>query len=143
MAGRFNGKVAIVTGAASGIGKAIARQLAAEGAKVLVADRNRAGTEEVAATIVANGGTALAHEVNVADPIEVEAMVARTAHTYGGLHLAVNNAGITAATADYPLDAWRQIIDVDLSGVFYCLKYELSASASWSRKAKTTSHTSL
>jgi NAD(P)-dependent dehydrogenase (short-subunit alcohol dehydrogenase family) len=126
----FSGKVAIVTGGGSGIGAAVAMQLAAGGAKVLVADRNLAGAEAVAAAVKAAGGTAIAHEIDVADPIEVEAMVDTAVREFGGLHLAVNNAGIggpSAATADYPLDGWKNVIDINLNGVFYGMKYEITA----------------
>lgn len=126
----FQGKTAIVTGGGSGIGAAIARQLAASGASVVVADKDKAGADEVTQTITAAEGKAVAYEVNVADAIEVEAMVEFTNRTYGGLHLAVNNAGIggpSAPTADYPLDGWERVINVNLNSVFYCLKYEIPA----------------
>src|SRR5687767_10551582 len=113
MGSEFSGKAALVTGGGSGIGAAVARQLGAAGAKVLVADRNLEGAEDVAASINAAGGTAVAHEVDVADAIEVEAMVDAALRAFGGLHLAVNNAGIggpSAPTADYPLDGWHNVI---------------------------------
>ncbi|RYE46637.1 MAG: SDR family oxidoreductase [Hyphomicrobiales bacterium] len=126
----FEGKVAIVTGAASGIGAAIARALAADGAKVLVADLDPEGADDVARAIQASGGTARAHEVNVADAVEVEAMVEAARSAFGGLHLAVNNAGIggpAALTGEYPLDGWHKVIDINLNGVFYGMRYQLPA----------------
>lgn len=126
----FKGKVAVVTGAASGIGAAIARALAADGAKVLVADLDLAGAEQVANAIKVSGGTARAHEVNVADAVEVEAMVDAAKAAFGGLHLAVNNAGIggpAAITGEYPLDGWHKVIDINLNGVFYGMRYQLPA----------------
>ena len=126
----FTGKVAIVTGAASGIGTAIARQLAQGGAKVVVADLALARAETVAQEITAAGGTAAAFEINVADAIEVSAMVDFAVKRFGGLHLAVNNAGIggpAAPVADYPLEGWHQVLNVNLNGAFYGLKYEIPA----------------
>ena len=130
MTGKFKGKSAIVTGGGSGIGAAIAKELGRGGASVLVADRNLAGAEAVAKAIEAGSGRAIAHEVDVADAAAVEAMVSAAVTAFGGLHLAVNNAGIggpSAATADYPLDGWHQVINVNLNGVFYGMKYEIAA----------------
>lgn len=126
----FDGKSAIVTGGGSGIGAEIARELAAEGARVLVADLSARTAEAVAAEITAAGGTAEGFAVDVADPRQADAMVARAVELWGGLDLAVNNAGVGGAIApvgEYPLDGWKQVIDVNLNGVFYCLRYELAA----------------
>jgi NAD(P)-dependent dehydrogenase (short-subunit alcohol dehydrogenase family) len=126
----FAGKVAIVTGGGSGIGEACAKDLASRGGKVVVADSNIAGAERVAAEIAKAGGVAKAFKVDVANAREVEALVRYAVSTYGGLHVAVNNAGIGGPQmpiADYPLDGWQHIIDVNLSSVFYGLKYEIPA----------------
>jgi len=126
----FKDKVAIVTGAASGIGAAVARALAADGAKVLLADLDISGADVIAAEIRAAGGVASTIQTNVADAIEVEAMVEAARRTYGGLHLAVNNAGIggpSAPTGDYPLEGWQKVIDTNLNSVFYGLRYEIPA----------------
>lgn len=127
---RFETKVALVTGGASGLGEAVALQLAKEGAKVLVADLDASGAEAVVRAIEKAGGIASPFELNVADPMEVEAMVSFAERTYGALHLAVNNAGIggpSAPTGDYPLDGWQKVIDVNLNAVFFCTKYEITA----------------
>jgi len=126
----FAGKVAIVTGAASGIGAAVAELLAAGGASVLVADHDAEGANAVAERIENAGGTALAHRVDVSDPEAVGAMVDAAVERFGGLHLAVNNAGIGGALAplaDQPLDAWHKVIAVNLNGVFYSMRHEIPA----------------
>lgn len=126
----FEGRTAIVTGAGSGIGTAVAQELAERGAIVVVADLDREAAEAVAAAIRADGGTAHAFAADVSDAAAVERMVAFAVETTGGLHLAVNNAGIggpSEPTADYPLDGWHKVIDVNLNGVFYGMKYEIAA----------------
>jgi len=126
----FDGKVAIVTGGGSGIGEAIVKELAAEGAKVVVADRDQTGIERVVAAVKVTGGIASGFAIDVANAEQNAAMVAFAEKTYGGLHLAVNNAGIggpAAQTGDYPLDGWKTVIDTNLNGVFYGLRYEIPA----------------
>ena len=130
MAYDFIGKVAIVTGAASGIGAAIAKALARDGASVVLADLDVRGADDIAAEIKAAGGKATVSETNVAHAAEVEALVETAKRTYGGLHLAVNNAGIggpSAPTGEYPLDGWQKVIDTNLNSVFYGMRYEIPA----------------
>ncbi len=126
----FTNKVAIVTGGASGIGAAISRELAESGAKVVVADMDTEAMDRMTDEIGKSGGTASAFEVDVSDAASVEKMVAFAESRFGGLHLAVNNAGIggpSEQTADYPLEGWHKVMDVNLNGVFYCVKYEIAA----------------
>ncbi|KKC36622.1 short-chain dehydrogenase [Devosia epidermidihirudinis] len=126
----FDGKVAFVTGGASGIGEAVARQLAARGAKVVVADLKLETGQKVVDAITAAGGTAVAIAVDVGQPDQLEKAIQFTVDTYGALHLAVNNAGIAGAgkpTADYTLEEWRKVVDIDLNSVFYSTKYEIPA----------------
>lgn len=126
----FAGKVAFVTGAASGIGEAVAKQLAERGAKVVVADLKRDAAQKVVDAIKAAGGEAAAVAVDVGQADAVESAVQFTVDTFGKLDLAVNNAGIGGAAAplgDYTLDDWHKVIDVNLHSVFYSMKYEIAA----------------
>lgn len=128
----FAKKVALVTGAGSGIGAAVSRRLAEEGATVAVADVNADAAHGVAAEICSAGGTAYPFVVDVADAAAVENLVGSVVKACGGLHLAVNNAGVDGVrrvTADYPIDDWKRLIDVNLNGVFYCMKYQIAAMA--------------
>jgi NAD(P)-dependent dehydrogenase (short-subunit alcohol dehydrogenase family) len=121
------GKVALVTGAGSGIGRATALVFAREGASVLVADRDADGGKETVELVGAAGGTADFHQVDVTDDAQVRDMVAAAVARFGGLHCAHNNAGITQAPT--PLheitdDAWNTMIAIDLTSVFLCLRHE-------------------
>ncbi len=126
--GQFEEKVVLVTGAASGIGRAAAKLFADEGAKVVVADIDRPGADATVELIRAEGGDATAVTVDVADATSVAAMVTATVDAYGGLDVALNNAGIVGAgvdIADMDDDVWQRGIDVMLTGVFLCLKHEI------------------
>jgi NAD(P)-dependent dehydrogenase (short-subunit alcohol dehydrogenase family) len=122
MMGRLENKVAVITGAASGIGRATARRFAAEGASVVVADFDDQHGSEVAAEI---GG--LFVKVNVADQDSVVALYDQTAEVYGGIDVLFNNAGISPADDDSilttGLDAWKRVQDVNLTSVYLCCKY--------------------
>ncbi|MFE9180004.1 SDR family NAD(P)-dependent oxidoreductase [Streptomyces sp. NPDC007126] len=129
-AAEFAGRTALVTGAASGIGLATARRLGAGGANVVVADFNAEGAEKAAADLTAQGVRAAAVELDVTRPESVEAAVAFAVDTYGGLDLAVNNAGIggpSAPTGEYDVEAYQRVIRTNLDGVFYSMRYELPA----------------
>jgi len=124
--GNLNDKVAFVTGAGSGIGKAIALLYAKEGAKVVVSDINDAHGQSVTDEIQASGGEAIYVRANTAVPQEVEALVAKTVERYGRLDIACNNAGIGGAVnlgAEQSIEDWKTIIDINLNGVFYGCKY--------------------
>ncbi len=126
----FADKTAIVTGAASGIGAAVARELAALGARVVVSDLDQSACERVAAEITGAAGTAWGHAADVADPQANADLVAFAEAQTGALHLAVNNAGIGGAQApvgEYPLEAWRKVMAVNLDGVFYGMRAQIPA----------------
>ena len=121
-------KVAIVTGASSGIGRAIALAFAREGVKVVVSDVARDGGEETVRLIKEQGGEAIFIPCDVSQSAQVEALVKRAVETFGRLDFACNNAGIggeAALTADYSVDGWNKVIAVNLSGVFYGMKYQI------------------
>lgn len=119
----MEGKVVIVTGAARGIGKAVAEEFAGRGASVVVADLDTATAEKVASDLRAAGGKAIAVQVNVADTASVQAMVDRAKSEFGRLDVLVNNAGIAGKAApitEQSDDDWDRMMDVDLKSVFLC-----------------------
>jgi NAD(P)-dependent dehydrogenase (short-subunit alcohol dehydrogenase family) len=129
MAGEFEGKVALVTGASMGIGRASALAFARRGAKVVVADVDVKGGEETARLIREAGGEAIFVKTDVANAAEVEALVKKTVKVYSKLDYAHNNAAITRGigvmTGEYKEDDWDAQLDVNLKGVFLCMKYEI------------------
>src|SRR5712692_4270827 len=128
MAGRVDGKVALITGAGSGVGRATALAFAREGAKVVVADIVVAGGEETVQMIKAAGGEAIFVKTDVTKTAEVEALVKKTVETYGRADCAFNNAGIEgemAPTADCTEENWDRVVNIDLKGVWLCMKYEI------------------
>ncbi|WP_424814171.1 SDR family NAD(P)-dependent oxidoreductase [Roseococcus sp. YIM B11640] len=133
-AGLLAGKAALITGAASGIGRATALAFAREGARVAVADLSADRAGEVAAGLRAGGAEAIALAVDVADDAAVAQMVRATVAAFGQLDCAFNNAGIATAAvgaggvkiADIDPAAWRRILEINLDGVWYCLRHEVA-----------------
>lgn len=126
----LHGKVALVTGAGSGIGRAVALSYAREGAKVVVSDIDVAGGMKTVELIEAIHREAIFFESDASTPEGNEALVNRALEVYGKLDIACNNAGIgglAAPTGDYTLEAWKQVIDINFNGVFYGCKYQLKA----------------
>lgn len=129
MAGRLDGKIALVTGGGSGIGQATALIFAREGAKVVVADVLVEGGEATVSQIKKGGGDAVFVKTDVSQDAEVEALVQKAVATYGRLDCAFNNAGIAGAaarTADYTQKQWDRVIGINLTGVWLCMKYEIA-----------------
>lgn len=126
MVGPVDGKVAVVTGAASGIGRAIALGLAGDGAAVCVADLDERGSR-TRDEITGRGGRAIFVKTDVSDPGSVRAMVEQTASALGRVDILVNNAGLqyVASIAEYPEEKWNRLIGVMLTGTFLCTKYAL------------------
>jgi len=123
-------KVAIVTGGGSGIGKAIALLYASEGAKIVVSDIDEAGSNNTVERIKANGGEVIFVKADSSNPDDSKKVVDQTIDHFGGLHLAVNNAGIGGPLkmiGEYPIDGWDKTIGINLSGVFYGLRYQIPA----------------
>jgi len=124
----LDGKIALVTGGSSGIGRAAALLFAREGAKVVIADVLEEGSEETVQMVKKSGGEATFFNTDVSKSNEVEALIRKTVESYGRLDCAFNNAGIgggRAPTAKCTEEEWERVISVNLKGVWLCMKYEI------------------
>jgi NAD(P)-dependent dehydrogenase (short-subunit alcohol dehydrogenase family) len=126
---RLKGRVALVTGGATGIGKACAFALAREGARIVISGRREQIGEEAASEIRAAGAEALFVRADVGRRSDVESLIGRTLDAFGQLDFAVNNAGVEGPafvpTADYPEEAWDEVLNTNLKGLWLCMKYEI------------------
>lgn len=128
MAARLMGKIALITGGASGIGRATALLFAKEGAKVVVSDIDVSGGERTVRDIVANGSEALFIKADVSQEADVDRLVSATVERFGRLDCAFNNAGIegsTATTANCSNETWTRTLAVNLTGVWMCMRAEI------------------
>jgi NAD(P)-dependent dehydrogenase (short-subunit alcohol dehydrogenase family) len=126
----LSNKTAIITGAGSGIGKAIAVLYALEGANTVVSDIDEKGGQETVAAITTAGGKAIFVKADTSKPEDNRLLVEKAVSTYGALHMAVNNAGIGGAigpVGEYSIEGWDKVISINLSGVFYGMRYQLPA----------------
>ncbi|MGW5984728.1 SDR family NAD(P)-dependent oxidoreductase [Streptomyces anulatus] len=129
MSARFTGKAVLVTGAGSGIGRAVALAFAAEGASVVAAGRTAASLDETVALIEKEGGSAVAVTADVTRSEDVRTLVRRTVEHFGSLDVAVNNAGVFrggAPVADLPEEDWRTLLDINVTGVLLALQAEIA-----------------
>ena len=123
-------KIALVTGAGSGIGEAVSRLFSKNGATVVLADMDMDGAGRVLALIEKEGGKGLVVKTDVSKPAECEGLVNEAVKMFGRLDIAVNNAGIggpAALMGDYPIEGWDKVIAINLSGVFYGMRYQIPA----------------
>ena len=129
MAGLLEGRISLVTGAGSGIGRATSLVMAREGATVVVSDINADGGEETLSAVKEAGGEGMFVHADVSRPDDVAALVGQVVAAYGRLDCAYNNAGIEGFMAgrlhEYPEDVWDRLIDINLKGVWLCLKHEI------------------
>ncbi|MFE6891766.1 SDR family NAD(P)-dependent oxidoreductase [Streptomyces sp. NPDC057694] len=126
---RFSGRTALVTGGGSGLGRAVALALAAEGANVVVAGRTPGPLEETVALVGSAGGTAVAHPADVRRAEDMRAVVRAAVDRFGSLDVAVNNAGVFRGggpVADLPADDWHTLLDINVTGVLYALQAEIA-----------------
>lgn len=126
----FDGKVAIVTGGSSGIGQAACHLYAREGAKVVVSDIDEKGGNETCRAIQEMNGEAAFIRADVSNPADCQALVDGAVEKYGRLDIAFNNAGVggeSNLSGEYSVEGWQKVIEINLSGVFYCMRYEIPA----------------
>ena len=129
MAERLSGRAALVTGGGSGIGEACVKRLAELGARVLIVDRDREGAERVRHEVADAGAHAEVFVAELTDPRACAGAVEHAVSTFGGLHIAVNNAGISGTVTpfhEFDLDEYRQVMSINVDTVFYCLRYEIA-----------------
>ena len=129
MTGILDGKVVVITGAGSGIGRAIAQGLASEGARIAAADVVVESGQKTVDLIKDAGGEAIFIKCDVSHAEEIEALINNVVKHYGRLDCAVNNAGIggvQAPTVDYPLENWQKVININLTAPWLCMKYEIA-----------------
>ncbi len=130
MPSEFRDKVAFITGGASGIGRAAALQLAACGARVVIADVQLAEAQDTVRAVEAVGGIALGLTMDVRRDTDVSGAIQRTLHAYGALDIAINAAGVGGPelrTAEYTEEDWDRVIDINLTGVWRCMRHEILA----------------
>jgi NAD(P)-dependent dehydrogenase (short-subunit alcohol dehydrogenase family) len=128
MSKQFKGRVVLVTGAATGIGRISAVTFAREGAKVVIADVNQKGGEETLTIITKSGGEATFIRTDVSNAADVEKLIKKIVETYGRLDCAHNNAGIEGTgflTGDYTEEEWDRVININLKGIWLCMRYEI------------------
>lgn len=125
----MKGKVAIITGAGSGIGRATAQLFAVHGASVVIADKDIEGAKQTLEMVKKKGETGLALEVDISEEEQIKAMVQESVDRFGGLDYACNNAGIEgeqAFIAECTSENWNRVIDINLRGTWLCMKYEIA-----------------